>query len=80
MSSLAAFEAGPATLTVTLLLADATTGAPASAIVATMSIYVRTAAEVVLPRTGHLLPDGRVELTVQARGDAPWVLQEFHVS
>ena len=80
VSSLEAFAAGPATLSVTLHLADAATGTPVPAIVATTAIYVRPAAKVVLPRTGHVLADGRVVLTAWARCDAPWVLQEFHLS
>lgn len=80
VSSLEAFEAGWATLTARLTVVDAVTGEPAPEAVATRAIYVRPAAAIVLPRTVHLLPGGQVRLTVRARCDVPWVLQDFSVT
>lgn len=79
VSSLEAFDAGPATLTARLTVVDSATGDPAPQAVQTKTIYVRPAAKIVLPRVAHLRADGSVRLTVWARCDAPWVLAEYHV-
>jgi hypothetical protein len=80
VTSLEAFEAGRAMLTARLTVVDVATGDPAPQAVETRSIYVRPAAKVVFPVVAHLLADGVVRIVVRARCDAPWVLQDFHVS
>lgn len=79
-SSLEAFGPGPATVVATLTLADAATGEPRGTVTRSRQIYVRPAANIVLPRRARLLPGRVVRLVVRARCDAPWVPGDFLVS
>jgi hypothetical protein len=71
-SSVEGFDPGPATVVATMTLVDAATGETRGTASQTMRIYVRPAAEVVLPRTAQLRPHGVVRLAVRARCDEPW--------
>lgn len=80
VTSLEAFEAGPATLRATLRVIAAATGRPAPPVVTTAAIYVRPAAKIELPASVELRPHAVVKISFRARCDAPWVLQDFQVT
>lgn len=79
VSSLEAFEAGPATLTARLVVVGEATGVPVSEVSTTAAIYVRPAAKIELPSTVELRPHAVVKVNFRARCDAPWVLQDFSI-
>ncbi|WP_028644037.1 hypothetical protein [Nocardioides sp. URHA0020] len=79
VTSLEAFEPGPATLTVRASVVPLGGGA-AQPVSTTAAIYVRPAAKIELPATVELRPHAVVKVTLRARCDAPWVLQDFSIT
>jgi hypothetical protein len=79
VTSLEAFEAGPATLTARVSVVPVA-GGTTTQVSTTAAIYVRPAAKIELPASVELRPHAVVKITFRARCDAPWVLQDFHVS
>lgn len=73
------FEGGPAEISVRAVVVDVGTGT-SQELTVTKAVYVRPAAKIVLPATAELRPGNLVRMVVQARCDAPWVLQDFLVS
>jgi hypothetical protein len=80
LTSLEAFEPGPATLTALLSVWNASTGEPEGDVFVEQQIFVRPAARIWLPKYAELKRYGGVALTVWARCDRPWVLSDFLVS
>lgn len=80
VTSLEAFQPGPATLTARLTVVRRSTGEPVPPVVDHQRIHVRPAAAVVLPSSSRLRPDGAITMVVRARCDAPWVVQDFRVA
>lgn len=80
LTSLEAFEPGPATLTALLSVRNASTGEPEGEVFVEQQIFVRPAARIWLPKYAELKRYGVVALTVWARCDRPWVLSDFLVS
>ncbi|MCW2772150.1 MAG: hypothetical protein JWN91_476 [Nocardioides sp.] len=79
VSSLEAFEAGPATLTARVSVVPVA-GGTTTQVSTTAAIFVRPAAKIELPASVELRPHAVVKVTFRARCDAPWVLQDFHVT
>ncbi|WP_395690611.1 hypothetical protein [Nocardioides sp.] len=79
VSSLEAFQPGPAALTATVTVVRTGSGDRAQ-VADARAIYVRPAAQVLLARVAHLGADGALTVPAQARCDAPWVLQDLLAS
>ena len=79
VASLEAFSPGPAVLTARVSVVP-NGGGQVRLVSTTTSIYVRPAAKIELPATVKLRPHGVVKVTFRARCDAPWVLQDLHLT
>lgn len=79
LTSLEAFEPGPATLRARLSVTDVVFGDPGEDGFQVQQIYVRPAARVILPKSGVLTSPGVVKIVVLGRCDRPWVLSDFIV-
>jgi hypothetical protein len=77
VSSLEAFEPGPATLSVRLAVTDIETGDPGRQAFQTKQIFVRPAARIFLPRYADLKRSGAATMVIHARCDRPWTLAQF---